>query len=168
MPNADGVNEQVYESRPQEDIDRITAIVRNAVGYDSQRNDQIEVVNLPFDRTAIEVEQQKLDTIVQRDFYFDIGKKVIYFLLAILAILYIRKLLKKAFASLGRILPPSSGARVARYPSGGYSPQGAVEDEEVPPIVMESRKPKLVDQMQAAAKGKPEEIAKVIKTMMIE
>jgi flagellar M-ring protein FliF len=167
-PGAEGGAEQVYEPRPQEEIDRITAIVRNAVGYDAQRNDQIEVVNLPFDRTAIEVEQQKLDKIVQQDFYFDIGKKVGLLLLAVLAFLFIRKLLKKAFSSLGRVLPPAPTARSPRMPIPGYSGASGEEETEILPILPENRKPKLVDQMQNAAKGRPEEIAKVIKTLMID
>ena len=167
-PGAEGGAEQVYEPRPQEEIDRITAIVRNAVGYDAQRNDQIEVVNLPFDRTAIEVEQQKLDKIVQQDFYFDIGKKVGLLLLAVLAFLFIRKLLKKTFSSLGRVLPPAPTARGPRMPIPGYSGASGEEETEILPILPENRKPKLVDQMQNAAKGRPEEIAKVIKTLMID
>ncbi len=41
-------SETVYQPRPQEDIDRITALVRSAMGYDAKRGDQIEVVNLRF------------------------------------------------------------------------------------------------------------------------
>jgi len=36
------------------------------------------------------------------------------------------------------------------------------------PAIAEERKPRLVDEMQEAARGKPEEIAKVIKTIMVE
>jgi flagellar biosynthesis/type III secretory pathway M-ring protein FliF/YscJ len=136
------------------------------VGYDSQRNDQIEVVNLPFDRTSMEFEQEKLDKIVQQEFYLDIGKKVVLVIAALLALLYIRKKLKKFFSALGKIIP-AQAPRTSSHNMPGY--QGAEEGaEEIPPLVPENRKPKLVDQMQVAAKGRPEEIAKVIKTMMIE
>ena len=37
-----------YEPRSQDEIDRITALVRSAVGYDEKRGDTIEVVNLQF------------------------------------------------------------------------------------------------------------------------
>jgi len=37
-----------YAPRPKEELDRITALVRSAIGYDQQRGDQIEVVNLRF------------------------------------------------------------------------------------------------------------------------
>ena len=40
--------EMVYEPRPKEEIDRIAALVRSAIGFDAKRGDQIEVVNLRF------------------------------------------------------------------------------------------------------------------------
>lgn len=38
----------VYQPRPQEELDRIAAIVRSAVGFSEQRGDKVEVVNLRF------------------------------------------------------------------------------------------------------------------------
>jgi flagellar M-ring protein FliF len=44
-----GANGEVsYQPRSQEDLDRIGALVRTAIGYDRNRGDQIEVVNLRF------------------------------------------------------------------------------------------------------------------------
>ncbi len=40
--------EMVYEARPKEEIDRIAALVRTAIGFDAKRGDQVEVVNLRF------------------------------------------------------------------------------------------------------------------------
>ncbi|MBP1182135.1 flagellar basal-body MS-ring/collar protein FliF [Methylobacterium sp. PvR107] len=39
---------QTYSPRPPAEIERITALVRSAVGFDKARGDQIEVVNLRF------------------------------------------------------------------------------------------------------------------------
>jgi flagellar M-ring protein FliF len=41
-------NDVTYEPRPKEELDRIAALVRSAIGYDEKRGDQIEVVNLRF------------------------------------------------------------------------------------------------------------------------
>ena len=43
----------MYQPRPQEELDRLAAIVQNAVGFNTERNDQIEMVNMPFDRDQI-------------------------------------------------------------------------------------------------------------------
>ncbi|HEX5507751.1 MAG TPA: flagellar basal-body MS-ring/collar protein FliF, partial [Pseudolabrys sp.] len=37
-----------YQPRSKEEIDRIAALVRTAIGYDQKRGDQVEVVNLRF------------------------------------------------------------------------------------------------------------------------
>jgi flagellar M-ring protein FliF len=40
--------ETVYQPRSKEEIDRIAALVRTAIGFDQKRGDQVEVVNLRF------------------------------------------------------------------------------------------------------------------------
>jgi flagellar M-ring protein FliF len=46
--------EMVYQPRAKEEIDRIAALVRSAVGFDAKRGDQVEVVNLRFaDNTPV-------------------------------------------------------------------------------------------------------------------
>jgi flagellar M-ring protein FliF len=40
--------EMAYQPRSKEEIDRIAALVRSAIGFDQKRGDQIEVVNLRF------------------------------------------------------------------------------------------------------------------------
>lgn len=41
-------NEMTYAPRTKEDLERITALVRSAIGFNEKRGDQIEVVNLRF------------------------------------------------------------------------------------------------------------------------
>ena len=40
--------ETVYQPRDKEQLDRIAALVRSAIGFDQKRGDQVEVVNLKF------------------------------------------------------------------------------------------------------------------------
>ncbi len=44
--NKNDKGELIYEPRSKEDIDRIAALVRTAIGFDSKRGDQVEVANL--------------------------------------------------------------------------------------------------------------------------
>ena len=49
---AKGANGEVtYTPRPQADLDRIAALVKSGIGFNTQRGDQIEVVNLRFAAT---------------------------------------------------------------------------------------------------------------------
>ena len=43
--------ESVYQPRSKEELDRIAALVRSAVGFDQKRGDQVEIVNLRFAET---------------------------------------------------------------------------------------------------------------------
>jgi flagellar M-ring protein FliF len=43
-----GSGENVYQPRDKEEIDRIAALVRSAIGFDQKRGDQVEIVNLRF------------------------------------------------------------------------------------------------------------------------
>src|SRR5262249_40218692 len=40
--------EPVYQEGPREELDRIAALVRTAIGFDQKRGDQVEVINLRF------------------------------------------------------------------------------------------------------------------------
>ncbi|MCX6834105.1 MAG: flagellar basal-body MS-ring/collar protein FliF, partial [candidate division Zixibacteria bacterium] len=62
VENADGVMEGIYQPRPQEELDRLGAIVRSAIGFDAERSDQLEIVNLPFDRDNLDADRKALDT----------------------------------------------------------------------------------------------------------
>jgi flagellar M-ring protein FliF len=44
--------ELAYQPRPKEELDRIAALVRSAIGFDAKRGDQVEVVNLRFAETT--------------------------------------------------------------------------------------------------------------------
>ena len=43
-----GKGETVYQARDKEQLDRIAALVRSAIGFDQKRGDHVEVVNLRF------------------------------------------------------------------------------------------------------------------------
>jgi flagellar M-ring protein FliF len=50
--------ETVYQPRSKEELDRIAALARTAIGFDQKRGDQIEVVNLRFAETpAIAIQE---------------------------------------------------------------------------------------------------------------
>lgn len=168
MENNAGETEQVYQPRPQEDLDRIAAIVKSAIGFDAQRNDQLEIVNTPFDRRDLQTDRDALDSMYLREFYLDLGKKIGLVLLALLGLLILKKKSKKLFTALGALMPAPrpTPAPVMMDARGGD--QSAETEDEYVPIEPEKRKPRLVDHMQKTAKERPDEIAKVIKTMMIE
>jgi flagellar M-ring protein FliF len=58
-----------YQPRPQEDLERIAALVRSSIGFDQRRGDLIEVVNLRF-AEAPEVSEIREQSMMERLFSF--------------------------------------------------------------------------------------------------
>lgn len=84
--NADGT--RTYNARPAEEMQRLTAIVRSAIGFNAQRGDTVEVVNLPF------VTADLGDQVPQEEGWFNLAKQDYFrmaeiLVLAIVAILVI-------------------------------------------------------------------------------
>jgi flagellar M-ring protein FliF len=44
----DAEGNKVYQARPEPEMDKLNALVRSAIGYDANRGDQIEMVNMQF------------------------------------------------------------------------------------------------------------------------
>lgn len=47
-PTAEGQKKLVYQPRSEQEMDQLAALVRNAIGYDANRGDQVDVTNMPF------------------------------------------------------------------------------------------------------------------------
>jgi len=150
-----------FTPRPQEELDRIGALVKAAVGLQPERSDHIEVVSVAFDNTSMQEEKRELDKIEKREFYYDIAYKVGYGLAILAAVFIGLKILKKAMKFLAS-LAPAPGAR------GDFGGVPQIIDERAPAIMPERRKARLSDQMVQVARERPDEMARVIKTMMVD
>ncbi len=103
--------EMVYEPRPKEEIDRIAALVRSAVGFDAKRGDQIEVVNLRFaDTTPAPIEEatgwMKYLQFTKDDILGAAEKGVMVLLTLIVLLMVVRPLVR-------RIVTPEGAASAA-------------------------------------------------------
>lgn len=98
-------NEVSYQPRPPEELERISQLVRTAVGFDSQRGDQVEVVNLrfaeapqaPADLTEQTLMQQ-LTSFTREDIVRFAEMAVIALLVLIVLMVVVRPLLKQVLA----------------------------------------------------------------------
>lgn len=158
--------EMVYQPRNEEELNKLSSIVMNAVGYDETRSDKIEMFNIAFDRHNLQIDQEALDSMYWREFIMEIVQKVGIALLIVFGFFFVRKKLKTFFATLGKFTPQMRTVRTAA--SSGRSGSISMSQPEMEPIAAETREPTLADHMQETAKKEPEEIAKVIKTMMVD
>lgn len=98
-------NEVSYQPRPPEELERISQLVRTAVGFDRQRGDQVEVVNLrfaeapqaPTDLTEQTLMQQLL-SFTREDVVRFAEMAVIALLVLIVLMVVVRPLLKQVLA----------------------------------------------------------------------
>jgi flagellar M-ring protein FliF len=94
----------VYQPRPQEELDRIGALVRMAIGFDRQRGDQVEVVNLRFADAPQQIElkeqtlMQQLLSFTKEDILRAIELGVIILLTLIVLLTVVRPLLKQVLS----------------------------------------------------------------------
>lgn len=144
-----------YTPRPAEELQQIAAIVRTAVGFDSTRSDHLEIVNMAFDTSTLEETQNNLDSVSDYHLYYDIGKRVLYGVLILVGLWYVRKV----FKSLNKALHEAS-TRGHGIPVSSSDPQADLPEQ--PQRIRAS------DVFGERARGRPEEVAKIIKTMMSE
>jgi flagellar M-ring protein FliF len=104
----------VYAARPAPELERITALVRTAVGYDKARGDQVEVVNLRFaDAPAVPdmQEQGLLASLLQptKEDVLRVAEMSVLFLLGLVVLMtVVRPLVQKVVASEVPMLAPVS------------------------------------------------------------
>lgn len=96
--NADGT--RTYNARPAEEMQRLTAVVRSAIGFNPQRGDTVEVVNMPFVVADIGDQIPTEDgwlNLAKQD-YFRLAEILVLAIVAILVILLVaRPLIRHIF-----------------------------------------------------------------------
>ncbi len=85
----------IYVPRTEKEIKTLLNIVKNAVGYDLERGDQVEVANMPFKEVKDDV-YKPTPFYKKSAFYFKISKYLFYILLLLVAFLILRKILNWA------------------------------------------------------------------------
>lgn len=148
----EGVTTEEFIERSPEELQRLSSIIQNAVGYAESRNDKFEIVSVPFNHNFLVDSREELDTMSQWNTYIEWGKKIGLVLLLIAAFFYLKKKLVKVFKAIAQYIPPPP------------PPQSMAEET----ITQKPQKPKLIDTMKEQTRGKNEEIAKVIKTIMTD
>ncbi len=98
--------EMVYQERSKDQLDRIAALVRSAIGFDQKRGDQVEVVNLKFAEapTAVPVGETATGLLGllqfnKDDIMYGIEMAVMLLLGLVVLFMVIRPLMKRILAS---------------------------------------------------------------------
>jgi flagellar M-ring protein FliF len=117
--------EMVYQERPKEQLDRIAALVRSAIGFDQKRGDQIEVVNLKFADAPLIVPVSEPTGLLgmlqftKDDVMYVIELAVMMLLGLVVMFMVIRPLVRRILAS-----EPIPAAAVPALTDGSAGPDG--------------------------------------------
>jgi flagellar M-ring protein FliF len=140
--------------RAQNELDNINNIVQNSVGYDPVRGDQVAISQFNFDTSQIEEERQALEQAERREFWYGVSQKLLLVISILIFVLFARSLLRSL-----KILPPKEAAEE------GIESAVPIEEE----ISLEAQKrAQIQEQVLIFAKEKPANVAKLIKTWMVE
>jgi flagellar M-ring protein FliF len=137
----DGVTSLEYQARSPEEMRYFDRLVKNAIGFDPERGDQVEVAGLPFALSSvIEPEADPMDK--WRDMAHLVALPFIYLLIAILVLLFAVKPALKMLAAKpmgrGRFAAEGTGPG-ARVPGAEgvaeedltLSPKGLTDQERI-------------------------------------
>jgi flagellar M-ring protein FliF len=135
--------EVAYQPRSQEELDRLTALVRSAIGFDERRGDRVEVVNLRFAEgppvqalAAEDAPAPMFDLRFSRDDIVRFAEMGVMFVLGLLMLLFVvRPLLRKV---LGDAEAGPQGQAALAEAGGGSSPpaiEGGAESPAVKPKI---------------------------------
>lgn len=93
VTNEEGLRTYQYIPRTEEEMNKLNELVKNAVGYDPERNDNVSVLNIPFENIYNEDDIKQLNP---DPWYLQPQNQKIFFLLAaiIIAILLMYTLLQ--------------------------------------------------------------------------
>lgn len=87
--------EEPNVARTDEEMEKITDIVKNAVGYSADRNDQVEVQQLGFDRSLLEKENDAIAALEKEEKFLKYGKIVVWVIALLLSLIGLKSLVKK-------------------------------------------------------------------------
>ena len=129
-----------YSPRNEEELKQLEALVRNAVGYDESRGDQVEVVNMRFADVDVPFFEEDSSFLgLSKSDYFKIGEILLFMIIAVLVILLVlRPLIARSIAAMQPppvpVLPGGDGGGVLEGPGAEERAQPEAGEEEDPMI----------------------------------
>lgn len=77
VPDGKGGERKEYVPRKSDELEKIKVAVKNAVGFSAARGDEIEVVEFPFDTSAMEKERALMEEAERKAFWYSLVKPIL-------------------------------------------------------------------------------------------
>lgn len=145
---------RTYVPRSQEDLDKFSALVKNAVGFKPGTKDEVFLTNVQFDNQFLLEEMEEMKKLEKRE-WMEVGKKYgVVLLIALFGLWFFRGLVKNLASAMNPPLPKYAGLKLEP------------EDDKVPQSVQKQRD--ILEKVEFMTRTEPINIANLIKTWLHE
>ncbi len=130
-----------YTPRSQKELNDIKNLVSRAIGYEEERGDKIEVLNVPFEAEGMGEEQEFMTKAEKKELFVNVGKYVLYGIIIVSFFLFLVRPALGLLKGKGGSLPLKEIRDV--YVKGGTDNEmKAVEGNKPPNALAEAMKDK--------------------------
>ena len=158
-----GVERKEYVPRKPEEIEKIKMVVKNAVGFNASRGDEVEVVEFPFDTSAMEKERVLMEEGERKDFWYSLATQAGTAIGVVLVLLFVLRPLLRALK--GRRLPTPEVPTKALWAAAS----SALKEGPAPAMVLESAATDPQRQgLMELAKTRPNDVAQLVRAWMVK
>ena len=115
---ADGTD--TYTPRSDDELQKISALVKSAIGYNEERGDQVEIVNMPFERVAAGFQpiEEVAEAGLGKDDFIRIGEIAVLGILGVILAMFVLKPMLQPAASAEAATANGAPAMLAAAPAG--------------------------------------------------
>lgn len=151
----------VYVPRKPEELDKIKEAVKKAVGFDASRGDEVEVVDFPFDTSAMDKERSLMEETERRAFWSSMAKPALSALGIALVLLVALPLLLRALKGRRLDQLPLPKALSVRKAERSLSAAGPHAIDEIPDDPAKHG-------LRELARQKPNELAQLVRAWLVK
>lgn len=156
---ADGGAE--YVPREPEEMRKFENIIRNALGFDAARGDQLTVENIAFDTSYLDRERREMEKTQRMQFMTDVGGKVATVVFILILLVLLMRSLKRMRLAPGPAARAETGRRVDL--------RSAEVLDEFPELPMDNpRAVQIQKKVQTLAQESPDSLARLIRMWVKE
>ena len=177
----DDDGDPTYQPRSEAEMELLATLVRGAIGFNADRGDTVEVINMEFAEAEEEVVELELFFGLDKNDLLRMAEVLVLSIVAILVILLVvRPLVSRAFESIPsaaaageRLLADQAAAAAAALTAPGVAAEAAVEEEQFEELIdidrVEGRvKASSVKKVGEIVEKHPEEALSIVRSWMYQ
>lgn len=161
-----GGERKEYVPRKAEELEKIKSAVKNAIGFNASRGDEVEVAEYPFDTSAMEKERVLMEEAERQAFWYSLAKQALMAVGLLLVLLFVLRPLLRTFK--GRRQPGSTGDTQAAMSLMPPRPTAISGGSVQPPALDLTATDPLRDGLMELANKQPNVVAQLVRAWIVK